>query len=169
MKQTTQQRLNQLMSERNLKQVDILNMSLPLQKETGIKMSKSHLSQYVNGKSSPDQYKLYLLAKTLNVSEAWLLGYDVPKEDKENDVPSIESIYNQLEDSRQKEVYDFAEYHLKEQENAAANSNKVIPLKEKKKETKDYLKVVAAHIDDDATEEELDEIKAFIDSLTKED
>ncbi|MCZ1702529.1 helix-turn-helix domain-containing protein, partial [Enterococcus faecium] len=80
MKQTTQQRLNQLMSERNLKQVDILNMSLPLQKETGIKMSKSHLSQYVNGKSSPDQHKLYLLAKTLNVSEAWLLGYDVPKE-----------------------------------------------------------------------------------------
>ncbi|MCZ1492684.1 XRE family transcriptional regulator, partial [Enterococcus faecium] len=30
MKQTTQQRLNQLMSERNLQQVDILNMSLPL-------------------------------------------------------------------------------------------------------------------------------------------
>ena len=46
MKQTTQQRLNQLMSERNLKQVDILNMSLPLQKETGIKMSKSHLSSH---------------------------------------------------------------------------------------------------------------------------
>ena len=115
MKQTTQQRLNQLMSERNLKQVDILNMSLPLQKETGIKMSKSHLSQYVNGKSSPDQYKLYLLAKTLNVSEAWLLGYDVPKEDKENDVPSIETIYNQLEKPRQAKVYNFAEQQLEEQ------------------------------------------------------
>lgn len=101
MKQTTQQRLNQLMSERNLKQVDILNMSLPLQKETGIKMSKSHLSQYVNGKSWPDQHKLYLLAKTLNVSEAWLLGYDVPKEDKKNNIPSIETIYNQLEKPRQ--------------------------------------------------------------------
>ena len=115
MKQTTQQRLNQLMSERNLKQVDILNMSLPLQKETGIKMSKSHLSQYVNGKSSPDQYKLYLLAKTLNVSEAWLLGYDVPKEDKENGVPSIESIYNQLDRPRKTKVYNFAEYQLREQ------------------------------------------------------
>lgn len=115
MKQTTQQRLNQLMSERNLKQVDILNMSLPLQKETGIKMSKSHLSQYVNGKSSPDQYKLYLLAKTLNVSEAWLLGYDVPKEDKKNDVPSIETIYNQLEKPRQTKVYNFAEQQLEEQ------------------------------------------------------
>ncbi|MDG4587694.1 S24 family peptidase [Enterococcus faecium] len=115
MKQTTQQRLNQLMSERNLKQVDILNMSLPLQKETGIKMSKSHLSQYVNGKSSPDQHKLYLLAKTLNVSEAWLLGYDVPKEDKKNNIPSIETIYNQLEESRQTKVYNFAEYQLREQ------------------------------------------------------
>lgn len=115
MKQTTQQRLNKLMSERNLKQVDILNMSLPLQKETGIKMSKSHLSQYVNGKSSPDQYKLYLLAKTLNVSEAWLLGYDVPKEDKKNDVPSIESIYNQLDQKRQTKVYNFAEQQLEEQ------------------------------------------------------
>ncbi len=115
MKQTTQQRLNQLMSERNLKQVDILNMSLPLQKETGIKMSKSHLSQYINGKSSPDQHKLYLLAKTLNVSEAWLLGYDVPKEDKENGVPSIESIYNQLDRPRKTKVYNFAEYQLREQ------------------------------------------------------
>lgn len=115
MKQTTQQRLNQLMSERNLKQVDILNMSLPLQKETGIKMSKSHLSQYVNGKSSPDQHKLYLLAKTLNVSEAWLLGYDVPKEDNENGVPTIESIYNQLDRPRKTKVYNFAEYQLREQ------------------------------------------------------
>lgn len=115
MKQTTQQRLNQLMSERNLKQVDILNMSLPLQKETGIKMSKSHLSQYVNGKSSPDQHKLYLLAKTLNVSEAWLLGYDVPKEDKKNNIPSIETIYNQLEKPRQEKVYNFAEQQLEEQ------------------------------------------------------
>ncbi|HFD1701970.1 TPA: S24 family peptidase [Enterococcus faecium] len=90
-------------------------MSLPLQKETGIKMSKSHLSQYVNGKSSPDQHKLYLLAKTLNVSEAWLLGYDVPKEDKKNNIPSIETIYNQLEKPRQTKVYNFAEYQLREQ------------------------------------------------------
>lgn len=101
MKQSTQQRLNQLMSERGLKQVDILNMSIPLQERTGIKMSKSHLSQYVNGKSQPDQHKLYLLAKTLKVSEAWLLGYDVPKEDREFDIPAIETIYKQLNPERQ--------------------------------------------------------------------
>lgn len=116
MKQSTQQRLNQLMSERGLKQVDILNMSIPLQERTGIKMSKSHLSQYVNGKSQPDQHKLYLLSKTLNVSEAWLLGYDVPKEDREFDIPSIEKIYKQLNPERQTKVYNFAEYQLKEQQ-----------------------------------------------------
>lgn len=116
MKQSTQQRLNQLMSERGLKQVDILNMSIPLQERTGIKMSKSHLSQYVNGKSQPDQHKLYLLAKTLKVSEAWLLGYDVPKEDREFDIPAIETIYKQLNPERQTKVYNFAEYQLKEQQ-----------------------------------------------------
>lgn len=135
MKQSTQQRLNQLMSERNLKQVDILNMSLPLQEKTGIKMSKSHLSQYVNGKSSPDQHKLYLLSKTLNVSEAWLLGYDVPKEDREFDIPAIETIYKQLNPERQTKVYNFAEQQLEEQ-----NSNVVqFPVQNNHEEVQAYL------------------------------
>lgn len=121
MKETTQQRLRQLMSERNLKQIDILNMSKKYQDKYNIKMSKSHLSQYVNGKSSPDQHKLYLLAQTLGVSEAWLLGYDVPKE-KDSEVSSIETIYNQLDPPRKAKVYHFAEYQLKEQ------NKKVVPL-----------------------------------------
>ena len=81
MKTTTSLRLKQILSERNLRQVDILNSSLPLQKELGIKMGKSALSQYVSGKSSPDQDKLVLLSKTLGVSEAWLMGYNVPMSD----------------------------------------------------------------------------------------
>ncbi|MGH2329589.1 helix-turn-helix domain-containing protein [Streptococcus uberis] len=80
MKTTTSQRLKQLMSEQNLRQIDILNRSLRYQKELGIKMGKSALSQYVSGKSVPDQNKLVLLGKTLNVSETWLMGYDVPRE-----------------------------------------------------------------------------------------
>lgn len=135
MKQSTQQRLNQLMSERGLKQVDILNMSIPLQERTGIKMSKSHLSQYVNGKSQPDQHKLYLLAKTLNVSEAWLLGYDVPKEDREFDIPAIETIYKQLNPERQTKVYNFAEQQLEEQ-----NSNVIqFPVQDNHEEVQAYL------------------------------
>lgn len=80
MKATTSQRLNELMQEQNLRQVDILNKSIRYQKELNIKMGKSALSQYVSGKSVPDQDKLVLLGKTLGVNESWLMGYDVPKE-----------------------------------------------------------------------------------------
>lgn len=73
-------RIKQAMNLSNLKQVDIVNKAKPLEKETGIKLSKTDLSQYVNGKVTPGQKKLYILAKTLNVSEAWLLGYDVDRE-----------------------------------------------------------------------------------------
>ncbi|WP_125589722.1 S24 family peptidase [Companilactobacillus jidongensis] len=79
MKDNTSNRLRQLMSERNLKQVDILNKSLPYQHKLNIKMGKSALSQYVNGVQSPDQDRIYLLSKTLNVSEAWLMGFDVSR------------------------------------------------------------------------------------------
>lgn len=78
MKNTTASRLKQVMSERNLKQVDVISLSKPYQKELGVKLGKSALSQYINGKSTPDQEKLVLLSKTLGVSEAWLMGYDAP-------------------------------------------------------------------------------------------
>lgn len=74
---TTSNRIKQAMKSSNLKQVDIVNKAKTLENETGIKLSKTDLSQYVNGKVQPGQKKLYILAKVLNVSEAWLLGYDV--------------------------------------------------------------------------------------------
>lgn len=76
MKRNTSQRLKQIMLERNLRQVDILEMSKPYQEEFDIKLGKSALSQYISGKTVPDQDKLVLLSKTLGVSEAWLMGYD---------------------------------------------------------------------------------------------
>lgn len=77
MNSTTSNRIKQAMKSSNLKQVDIVNKAKNLENETGIKLSKTDLSQYVNGKVQPGQKKLYILAKILNVSEAWLLGYDV--------------------------------------------------------------------------------------------
>src|SRR5690625_4036328 len=92
MKESTSDRLKQIMKERNLKQVDIINKSLPYQKKYGVILSKSHLSQYVNGKSQPDQHKLFILAETLNLNEAWLMGYDVKKERDPIDINNIETI-----------------------------------------------------------------------------
>lgn len=77
---STSDRLRELMAEKNWKQVDIINNSKPFQEKLGVKLGKSALSQYVNGVQAPDQNKLALLALTFDVSEAWLMGYDVPRE-----------------------------------------------------------------------------------------
>ena len=68
------------MLEKGLKQVDVINRSKHLQEELGIKLGKSALSQYVNDVQSPDQDRIYLLSKFFDVSEPWLMGFDVPKE-----------------------------------------------------------------------------------------
>lgn len=76
----TASRLKQIMSERNLRQVDILDLAKPYCQRFGVKLSKTDLSQYVNGKVKPGQEKLTILGLALNVSETWLMGYDVPKD-----------------------------------------------------------------------------------------
>lgn len=78
MKETTSFRLKRLMTERNLRQVDILEKAAPFCSKYGVKLNKSDLSQYITGKVVPGQDKLSILGHALNVSEAWLMGYDVP-------------------------------------------------------------------------------------------
>lgn len=75
---STAVRLKQIMKDQNIKQVDILNMCKPFCNRYNVKLGKNDLSQYVNGKVEPGQEKLNVLAEALNVSEAWLMGYDVP-------------------------------------------------------------------------------------------
>ena len=54
-----------------MKQVDLVE-------KTGL--GKSAISQYCSGVYEPKQRALYKLAKALDVSEAWLMGYDVGME-----------------------------------------------------------------------------------------
>lgn len=82
-KHNTSDRLHQIMNDRNLRQIDILNMTLPYCKKYGVKMNKSDISQYVSGKVEPNQDKLAILGMALNLNEAWLMGYDVPMKRKE--------------------------------------------------------------------------------------
>ena len=76
----TSERLKQLMNERNLRQVDILNASQHFCKQYDVKMNKSDISQYCSGKVEPNQDKLFVLSAALNVNVSWLMGYDVPRE-----------------------------------------------------------------------------------------
>ena len=80
-KYTTSERLKQIMQEKDMKQVDMLELVLPVCKKYGLKMNKSDISQYVSGKVEPNQRKLVALAEALNVSETWLM--DKKKKEKE--------------------------------------------------------------------------------------
>lgn len=68
------------MDQRGLKQADILRLAQPYCEKYKIKLGKSDLSQFVNGKVEPGQWKITILSLALNVSEAWLMGLDVPIE-----------------------------------------------------------------------------------------
>ena len=76
-------RLREAMNIRNKKQVD-------LERETGI--NRSAISRYLSGEYEPKNKPIYELAKALDVSEQWLMGYDVPmdrpKAQKNNDAIS---------------------------------------------------------------------------------
>ena len=75
---STSQRLKQLMDARQIRQVDILEAADPYCRAHGVALGKNDLSQYVSGKVEPGQKKLTILGLALGVSEAWLMGYDVP-------------------------------------------------------------------------------------------
>lgn len=85
---TTSQRIQEGLELRGLKQADLVE-------KTGI--SKGALSSYISGRYTPKQTNIYLIAKALDVSEAWLMGADVPMERNESfltnrDTKDIEKI-----------------------------------------------------------------------------
>lgn len=78
-KNTTSDRLKQIMLERKLKQVDILNLCKPFCQKYNVKLAKNDLSQYVSGKVQPGSDKLSILSMALGVTETWLMGYETER------------------------------------------------------------------------------------------
>ena len=72
------ERLKQIMAERGLKQVDVIRLAEPIGALHGIRLGKSHISQYVSGKSEPRWDILKVLAEALEVDPLWLQGEDAP-------------------------------------------------------------------------------------------
>lgn len=67
-------RLKKALVIRDLKPVDLVE-------KTGI--PKSAISQYMSGYAKPKQDRIYLISNALNISEAWLMGFDVPMDREE--------------------------------------------------------------------------------------
>ena len=62
-------RIEKALSIRNMKQSELSKLA---------NVPKSSLSLYIKGAYEPKQDKIYAMAKVLNVSYLWLMGYDVP-------------------------------------------------------------------------------------------
>ena len=106
-------RLNLAMKSKEIKPAELSRL-------TGI--SKSALSFYINGKHKPTQTPLYLIAKALNVSEAWLMGYNVPMDRVENikkvvtaEEKSVLEKFNSLTEENQKDVLLYIEFLYQKQ------------------------------------------------------
>lgn len=65
------ERIKEALEIRRMRQVDLVE-------KTGI--GKSSISTYISGEYEPKQRNIYKIAKALDVSEAWLMGYDVSME-----------------------------------------------------------------------------------------
>ena len=66
---TFSERLKEALRIRNIRQIE-------LSEKTHI--PKSAICQYLSGRFAPKQDRLSSIATVLDVSEAWLMGYDVP-------------------------------------------------------------------------------------------
>ena len=76
-------RIAKAMAVRNMRQSDLAEIT---------KIPKSSLSLYLKGAYEPKDDRIYILAQALRVSEAWLMGYDVPMEKSEENNPSEEQL-----------------------------------------------------------------------------
>ena len=127
---STALRLNEFMQKNGLKQIDIINRAKPFCSEYGVKLSKSDLSQYVSGKVEPGQNKLYILARALNVSEAWLMGYENAT-NKKNESQNIQTNsevkdeilsmlirnYEKMTESAKYALFEYSEFMISKSEN----------------------------------------------------
>ena len=73
-------RLAKALSLRNMKQSELCQIT---------KIPKSAISQYLSGVFEPRQDRLHIIAKALDVSPAWLMGFDVSMS-TEKELPSEE-------------------------------------------------------------------------------
>ena len=64
------ERLKIALDRKNMKQIDLVHRA----QQQGVKLGKSHVSQYLSGKTMPRPEILRFLAATLEVDEKWLQG-----------------------------------------------------------------------------------------------
>lgn len=91
----TAKRLKEIMQEQHLAQKDVVELCKPICEKFNQKIDKSYISKWLSGAYEPNQIKLTILGLALNVSEAYLMGYDVPK-DRKNPASEYDMTANKI-------------------------------------------------------------------------
>ena len=78
-----------------------------------IGLSKQAISMYLSGARKPKRPTIKVIADALNVNEAWLIGYDVPKEKRTYPEHSPAQILYQIEACFGKNCSDALQLYMK--------------------------------------------------------
>lgn len=100
-------RLKQAMEYRNVKPAELSKLT---------NIGKSSISQWLSGKYSAKQDKIFIIAKALNVNPSWLIGANVPMSN-ETLPDKIFNLSSKLDEKRQTNVYNYTEQQYNEQKN----------------------------------------------------
>lgn len=104
---TLAERLQYALDIRNMKQVELAQIT---------HIGKSSISTYLTGEYEPKQKNIYKIASALDVSEAWLMGYDVAiaKETaallQDDGAKELNAIHQSLPVERRQQLEDYARF-----------------------------------------------------------
>ena len=73
-------RMTTALAIRGMKQIELSRLT---------KIDSGTINNYLSGKYEPKQDRLEIIAKALDVSPVWLMGYDVPMEREKNTPDTI--------------------------------------------------------------------------------
>lgn len=99
--QSFKDRLKEAMKRNAISQSDLVRLT---------NIPKSALSQYLSGAFEPKKDRLGIIAQALNVSEAWLMGYDVPmrrQQKKHYDIDVDTACYSEIENPVLLDIYTY--------------------------------------------------------------
>lgn len=109
-------RLREILEVKKMKAVDLSNI-------TGI--GRSAISQYLRGTVIPKTERIAVIARKLNVSTAWLAGFDVPIVDtalpsldtESEDITLLLSLFRQTDSEGKKNIVKYAQEECERSKN----------------------------------------------------
>ena len=116
------ERLKKAMEQKNMKQIDLVKKAA----EQGVKLGKSHVSQYLSGKTTPRSEILNFLAATLGVETEWLKGTDVS-------VDTLKKETNEAGFQMENMKFDYNYNNMKENDREAVEEAQVREFKKSSK------------------------------------